>query len=227
MDAELRKFRTFLFDLDGVLLDTIPDLVLLTNRILEEVDCPSHTTEEIVSYVGNGVRSLIYQALPEDADEKTVDRAVALWNELFYDYYHNTFPFPGIVEVLDRLKDDGCKLGIVSNKLQSGVDLIIDKCLPGYFEVMFGEGVTTPRKPDPTSINLAMQVLDASPDDTVYIGDSPSDIVAAHNAGLFGVAALWGYHEPEDFPTEGFGKPNLSIHSPLEILQLVADCDAD
>lgn len=218
---ETRKFRNFIFDLDGTLLDTVPDLVLLTNHILREVGCPEHTQEEIVSYVGAGVRRLIYLALPDDASDELLDKAVGLWNEMFYDYYENTFPYEGIPHVLDALKEDGCGVGLVSNKLQSGVDLIITKRLPGYFDVMLGESPIAPRKPDPTGIKLAMQVMGADKDDTVYIGDSPSDVEAAHNAGLYAVAVLWGYHKLEDFPDEGPRKPDMILSDPQELLKLV------
>lgn len=221
-NASPHTFRNFIFDLDGTLLDTIPDLVLLTNHILEQVECPLHTREEIVSYVGNGVRRLMYQALPHDASEELRERAMDLWNEKFHHYYENTFPFDGIIDVLDSMKQQGCKLGIVSNKLQSGVDVIICRCLPGYFDVMLGESPLCPRKPDPTGIELAMQVMGAAPADTIYIGDAPSDIIAAHNAGLFAAAALWGYHKPEDFPKEGNGKPDLILTEPRSLLNLIA-----
>ena len=144
-----------------------------------------------------------------------------LWNEKFYDYYEHTFPYAGTVEMLDALKSEGCHLGVVSNKLQSGVDLIIEKCLPGYFEVMLGDSPTCPRKPDPEGIKMAMEVMGATAENTAYIGDSPSDIVAAHNAGLRGIAVLWGYHKKEDFPTEGDGKPDLFIGKPADLLALI------
>lgn len=221
-NAHPSTFRNFIFDLDGTILDTLPDLVLLTNNILSELGCPERSEAEILSFVGNGVRRLMYQALPDDASEEICDRAMELWNERFYNYYEHTFPYPGITEMLDALKEKGCPLGVVSNKLQSGVDLIIYKCLPDYFAVMLGESPICPRKPDPTGLQLAMQVMGAAPVDTAYVGDSPSDMVAAHNAGLLGVAVLWGYHKKEDFSTEGAGKPDLFIEKPEDLLELVA-----
>ena len=224
MDAEgmPRTFRTFIFDLDGTLLDTVPDLVLLTNRILAEVGAPERTKDEILSFVGSGVRRLIYLALPEDASEETREEAMALWNKWFHEYYHNTVPFPGIAEMLDKLEEKGCKLGVVSNKLQAGVDLIMQLCLPDRFAVMLGDSPMIPRKPDPTGILQAMRVLGATPEEMVYVGDSPGDIVAAHNAGVFAVAVLWGYHKLEDFDTEGPGKPDLVIATPEELVTLAS-----
>lgn len=213
--------ENLIFDLDGTLLDTLPDLVLLTNGILTKLGFPERTQDEILSFVGNGVRSLMIQALPDDAPQDAEDKAMELWNEKFYDYYEHTFPYPGMKETLDSLKERGCKLGVVSNKLQSGVDLIIAKCLPDYFAIMLGESPTCPRKPDPTGIKMAMSAMGATPENTAYIGDSPSDMVAAHNAGLPAIAVLWGYHKKEDFPTEGAGKPDLLIETSQDLLKLV------
>lgn len=219
-----RSFDTFIFDIDGTLLDTVEDLALLTNRILEEVGCPPHTTPEILSYVGAGVRRLIYLALPEDAGEDTVNRAVDLWNRYFADYYHKTHPFPGIEELLRQIRLRGGRVGAVSNKQQAGVDLIMAKCLPGQADIMFGESPSVPRKPDPKGIQLAMAHLGSSPERSIYVGDSPTDVVAAHNAGAYAVVALWGYHAREDFGGES--EPDLFIEAPEELLALIEPAEA-
>lgn len=218
-----RTFDTFIFDLDGTLLDTIPDLVLLTNKILEDVGCPTRTPEEILSFVGAGVRRLIYLALPEGSSPELQERAMDLWNEGFHDYYHNTHPFPGIPEMLDDLRERGCGIGVVSNKLQAGVDLIMAMRLPDKVDVMYGESPLIPRKPDPTGIQQAMKMLKTAPEDTVYIGDSPGDIKAARNAGVFAVAVLWGYHHKHDF-AEQDAEPDLYIESPDQLIPLARDC---
>lgn len=214
-----RTFDTFIFDLDGTLLDTVPDLVLLTNRILEQLDCPTRTTEEILSFIGAGVRRLICLALPADASEELQDRAMELWNAHFHEYYHLTKPYPGIPELLAKLRERGCGIGVVSNKLQAGVDQIISMCLPNSVDVMYGESPLIPRKPDPTGLEQAMRMLKTAPADTVYAGDSPGDIKAARNAGVFAVAVLWGYHEKEDF-AEQDAVPDLYVSHPEELLAL-------
>lgn len=217
--APERTFDTFIFDLDGTLLDTVPDLVLLTNWILEQVGCPTRTPEEILSFVGSGVRRLIYLALPEDASEEMRKRAMELWNANFHEYYHHTEPFAGVPEMLDELRARGCALGVVSNKLQAGVDLIMAMRLPEKVDVMYGESPLIPRKPDPTGIQQAMRMLKTAPEDTVYVGDSPGDIRAARNAGVFAVAVLWGYHAREDYAAEG-AEPDMYVSSPEELLAL-------
>lgn len=217
--APTPPFDTFIFDLDGTLLDTVPDLALLTNWVLEQVDCPPRTTEEILSFVGGGVRRLIYLALPEDATPELQERAMDLWNKHFHEYYHLTQPYQNVPEVLDELRDRGCGIGVVSNKLQEGVDQIMSICLPGKASVMYGESALIPRKPDPAGLQQAMRMLKTAPADTVYVGDSPGDIKAARNAGTYAVAVLWGYHEKEDFAAEG-AEPDLYVERPEQLLPL-------
>lgn len=213
-----RTFDTFIFDLDGTLLDTVPDLTLLTNRILREVGAPEHTQEQILSYVGSGVRRLIHLALPEDASEATRDEAMDLWNRYFAEYYHHTVPYPGIPELLRDLRERGCGVGVVSNKLQSGVDVVMHMVLPNMVDVMFGESPLIPRKPDPTGIETAMRFLKTAPADTVYVGDSPGDIKAGRNAGCATAAVLWGYHKKEDFAAED-AVPDFYVEHPLDLLK--------
>ncbi len=218
--APAHAFDTFIFDLDGTLLDTVPDLVLLTNSILEELGYPTRTTDEILSFVGAGVRRLIYLALPEGTPAEVQECAMDLWNERFHEYYHHTHPYPNIPELLDELHERGCGVGVVSNKLQPGVDMIMSICLPDKVDIMYGESPMIPRKPDPTGIQQAMRMLKTAPEDTVYIGDSPGDIRAGRNAHVFTVAVLWGYHHKEDFVAEG-AEPDLYVDRPEQILSLV------
>lgn len=214
-----RKFDTFIFDLDGTLLDTVPDLTLLTNRVLREVGAPEHTQEEILSYVGAGVRRLLFLALPEDASEATREEALAIWNASFMDYYEHTFPFPGVVDLLKGLRERGLGIGVVSNKLQPGVDVIMQRVLPDMVDVMYGESDLVPRKPDPKGIQLAMKFLKTAPADTIYVGDSPGDIKAGRNAGTATAAVLWGYHKKEDFAAED-AEPDYYIAEPADLLKL-------
>lgn len=211
------KINAFIFDLDGTLLDTVPDLTLLTNRILKTLGYPEHTQAEILSYVGSGVRRLIYLALPPDAPEDKVEEAVELWQQHFSEYYEHSLPYPGIEDLLDKLKARGDSVAVVSNKLQEGVNDVLAKMLPGRFDVAYGEGPGIPRKPDPTGIETAMKKIGATPSTTLYTGDSPGDIRAGRNAGCKTAAALWGYHKKQDFIDED-AIPDIWAEHPLDLL---------
>jgi phosphoglycolate phosphatase len=214
-----RKFDTFIFDLDGTLLDTLPDLMELTNFIMRELGFCEHSRAEVLSYVGNGARRLIYQAVPADTPEAQVDAAMALWEANFADYSQLTRPFDQVEATLAALRARGCGLAVVSNKLHAGVLDIMGKVLPGAVDFELGEGPDTPRKPDPTGILRAMKAVGGTPESSVYVGDSPGDVRAARNAGMFAVGVSWGYHAVEDFAAEG-ACPDLMIDNIAQLLDL-------
>lgn len=215
-------FDTFIFDLDGTLLDTLDDLMVLTNDVLAEFDMPTHTREEINSYVGNGAAALIYQAVPADTPSAVADACLARWKEA-YDAYPNdlTKPYPGVVALLAALRERGCKLGILSNKFDRGVTFIVDKCLPGAVDTAHGEGGVRnfPRKPAPEGLLATIEELGSTPARTVYVGDSPGDIHVARNAGCYAVGVAWGYHDPADFAAEGW-VPDRLVSEPAQIAAL-------
>lgn len=223
MTNQAHHFDTFVFDLDGTLLHTLPDLVVITNMALRDAGYPERTEAEILSYVGNGVRALMYQAVPEGVPAEAAERAMARWKELFPLYDNDlTKPYPHVEEMVAALRARGCKLGVLSNKFEPGVHQVMDKCLPGLFDVEHGECAEIPRKPNPAGLLRTIAELGSAPERTVYVGDSPGDVRAARNAGVYAVGVTWGYHAPEDFAAEQ-AEPDLMISSPLELVVLAQD----
>lgn len=188
-----KTFDTFIYDLDGTLLNTLPDLVVLTNRALQEAGFPQHTEAEILSYVGNGARALINQAVPQDATDEGKEFALARWKALYPEYgYTYTLPYDGMPEALDALKRGGAHLGALSNKFDAATREVIARYLPGTFDAVHGECAEIPRKPDPTGLLRTIRELGSAPERTVYVGDSAGDMVVAHNAGCFALGVNWG-----------------------------------
>lgn len=210
-------FDTFIFDLDGTLLDTLPDLVLLTNAVLREEGFPERTEAEILSYVGNGVKALMHQAVPEDADEAAVEDAMRRWKELYPQYGNElTRLYPGIPEVLAALAERGVALGALSNKFEAGVLQVLDEFLPGRFAVRHGEAPGIPRKPDPSGLLRTIGELGSAAARTVYVGDSPGDVATSRNAGVFSIGVSWGYHDREHLVAAG---ADAVIDHPSELLR--------
>ena len=193
--SEHRSYDAFVFDLDGTLLDTLPDLVAVTNEALASCGFPLRTREQIKSYVGNGVRALMYQAVPEDTPPDEAERAMAEWKRIHPLIGTKlTRPYPGIVETVGALRQRGAKTAVLSNKFDGGVQQVMEQFMPGLFDARHGEGEGFPRKPDPTGLLKTLDELGVSPDRAVYAGDSPGDIVTARNAGTLAIGVSWGYH---------------------------------
>lgn len=157
-------FDAFVFDLDGTLVDTLPDLVTITNKALEEEGYPARSEGEILSYVGNGLRSLMAQAVPEGTSEEDAVRVLRRWKAIHRETGDpQARPYPHVPGVLAELRARGCKLAVLSNKFDGGVHQVMDACLPGMFDVMYGERADIPRKPDPTGYLRVMSELGVDP----------------------------------------------------------------
>jgi len=213
------SFTTFIFDLDGTLLDTLPDLVILTNKVLESKGLPLRSEQEILSFVGNGFRALMYQAVPQGTDPQKAEEAVESWREMYPTFGSNlTKPYSEIEHVVNKLYEQNKTLGVLSNKFDAGAKQIVTEYFPGVFSAIYGEGPGIPRKPDPTGLLKIMEELGAKPEETLYVGDSFGDFLTAQRAGIQGLCVSWGYHSKHELEKAGVAK---IIESPLELLEFV------
>ena len=197
-------YDAYIFDLDGTLLNTLPDLARLTNMVLEERNWPQRTVEEVLSFVGHGGRYLLSRAIPAGTPDELLDEVFARWRELYPAYGHAmTKPYEGIPEVLDALKERGAKLAVLSNKFDAAVGQVIAEHFPGVFDIARGECEEIPRKPDPAGLRMVMRQLGVAPERVAYVGDSVTDVRTALNAGVFCVTVTWGYGETSALKAEG------------------------
>jgi phosphoglycolate phosphatase len=209
-------FDTYIFDLDGTLLDTIEDLAIAVNYSLEKNNYPLRTLEEVSSFVGNGVFKLMERAI----GVKNADVAKPLDDFLAYYREHSavkTKPYDGIIEVLQELKKCGKKTAIVSNKIDCATKDLAKIYFDGLIDVALGENEAggIRKKPARDSIDLALKELNADPSSAVYIGDSEVDIQTAKNAGMTCISVTWGLRE-ENFLKESGGE--IFARSPKELL---------
>ncbi len=214
-DAPAKGRSAFVFDLDGTLLDTLPDLVVITNAALRECGYPERTADEIKRFVGNGVRALIYQAVPDGTDEAAAERAMACWRRIHPQLEGRlTKAYPGIEDAIARLRERGAKTAVLSNKYDDGVQQVIEEFMPTLFDAKHGECARFPRKPDPTGLLLTLAELGADPADAAYVGDSPTDVAVAKNAGALAIGVAWGYH-----PASALADADAVISDASELLR--------
>ena len=188
-------YRTVIFDLDGTLLDTIGDLAAAGNHVCREYGWPEHSTDAFKPMVGHGMLNLMAQFSPLEARN---DAQIAETLRRFNAYYaahsmDTTKPFPGVPELLTRLKADGVQMAVYSNKADEFTTVLMDKFFPGVFAWVQGKKAGIPTKPDPTGVNGILAALGAERSATLYVGDSATDVRTGHNAGLTVCAVTWGY----------------------------------
>mgnify|MGYP004640067021 FL=1 len=206
------------FDMDGTLLNTLPDLTALTNTVLSDFGYQTHTEEAIRGFIGDGVRALMMRAMPDSASDDEKEAALAEWKSRYQEFgRRKTVPYPNIIEMLEGLKSKGVKLGVLSNKFDAAVKDLAGFYFPATFDVAKGESPTCPRKPDPTGLLASIQEIGLNPSQVAYVGDSAGDIKTAKAAGVMAIGVSWGYQSVDRLVSAG---ADMVIDDPLAILDL-------
>ena len=190
------------FDLDGTLLDTVPDIRASLNATLEEFGYSGISYHETCAFVGNGAEKLVSRALPKSAEN--LHEVYARFRERYgASDNEETKPYDGIRELLVRLKERGVKLAVVTNKPQNATERVIGKFFPDTFDFVGGDNGSFPCKPDPSLARYAALTMRVAPRDCVFIGDGETDVLTAKNAGMREIAVLWGYRTREQLAAAG------------------------
>ena len=210
------KYDAVIFDLDGTLLDTLEDLADCANHVLETHGFPAHPLDAYRYFVGNGVKSLMFRAVPEGTPDSVAELLLAQYREEYrQNLVHKTKPYEGICEVVHALRAQGIKTAVLSNKPDPHTKKLIETFFaPEDFSRVYGERSGIPRKPDPTSCRLLMDELGVVPGRTAYVGDSGSDMLTAKNAGVAAIGAEWGFRDRRELLENG---ADLVAASPAEL----------
>lgn len=198
------KYDTFIFDLDGTLLDTLEDLWAAVNYALQENGYPLRRMDEVRAFIGNGVVELMKRAL--GGKTKDLDKALADFKRYYGEHCaEKTGLYEGIEEVLFAIKRAGKKVAVVSNKADFAVKLLAKRYFEGLIEVAIGENEASgvKKKPAPDSVYAALEALGSSAEGAVYIGDSEVDLETAKNAGLPCISVSWGMKTKEFLLSRG------------------------
>ena len=198
------KYRFLFFDLDGTLLNTLDDLHDAVNTILARYQMPEITPEQTAAFLGNGAGHLIHCAVPEGTPEEQEKKILAEYRQYYQDNCQvRTAPYPGIPEMLERLKKAGCVMAVVSNKPDAAVKELNRHFFEGLLVSAIGESAEIRRKPAPDTVFEAMLQTGAEQNSSVYIGDSEVDIQTARNAGLPCISVSWGFRSKQELKAAG------------------------
>lgn len=198
------KYKAVLYDMDGTVLDTLKDLTEAVNYSLRHFKLPEVDAVRVRAALGNGAKQLIDACLPETCDAALAKEVLDFYKP-YYDAHCRveTAPYPGIIEIMTRLKNEGVRQAVISNKPDRAVHELADAFFGELLELAVGESATVRRKPCPDSVNAAAEKMGLEKRKCVYIGDSEVDILTARNAGMDCISVAWGFRDEEELVENG------------------------
>ena len=211
-----------LFDLDGTLVDSAPDLAAAVNRMLRELGRAEEPVQQVVTWVGNGMTRLVKRALTGEMqgepDAGLLERAVASFKKHYAaNLVVDSRLFPEAVETLEILSARGFVLACITNKPEMFTLPLLDRLgLAKYFGLVVSGDTLAVRKPDPLPLQHACKHFGIAAADAVLVGDSANDVRAARAAGMTAIAVSYGYNHGEDIRAL---RPDLVVDSLAEVPQ--------
>jgi phosphoglycolate phosphatase len=208
---KLQHKQAILFDLDGTLIDSAPDLASAINRMLEQLDRSKFSEETIRGWVGNGAVKLVQRALVGQRDVRETipqdlqDRAVAIFlHEYSQGLINKSRLYQGVKETLEKLADQGFTLALVTNKPAAFIAPILEgTAIDHLFTATLGGDSLAKKKPDPLPLRHMCAELKIAVEQAVMVGDSKNDILAARACAIQSIGVSYGYNYGEDIATYG------------------------
>lgn len=221
-----QEIKLIAFDLDGTLLDSVPDLAVAADQATRAVGFPGVTELQARDYVGNGADILIGRALSQSLtiNPELSDELRAQARELFDDFYQQTghklsHLYPTVKETLKELHQAGFTLALVTNKPSKFVpDVLQQHGIADYFVDVLGGDSFPEKKPNPIALNWLMEKHQIQPTEMLMVGDSKNDILAAKNAGCASFGLTYGYNHGEPIAAS---EPDFVADSLAQLLDVV------
>ncbi|WP_108652309.1 phosphoglycolate phosphatase [Dongshaea marina] len=220
----MADFRAVLLDLDGTLIDSVPQLHLAVALSLEELRLPQPGELSVRGWIGNGALKLMLRALSWAMERSATEVELAQAMQLFYRHYESCCTrglslYPGVIETLEALHQANVRLALITNKPSRYIAPILGALrMESLFDCCLGGDCLARRKPDPEPLFFACEQLGVSPDKALMVGDSKNDILAARNAQMAAAAVTYGYNYGE--PIEN-SAPDWVFEDFSELAQLL------
>ena len=219
-----KRYDAVVFDLDGTLLNTLDDLANAINEALAACGYPRRTLDEVRRFVGNGVVKLVQRAVPKGTSAEEKDRVLQFFKAYYSEHSRDlTRPYPGIPEALDRLRESGIRMAIVSNKFQSATEGLSDYYFGDRIAVAAGENEVAGirKKPAPDMVFSALEKLGTKRERALYVGDSEVDAQTAAAAGMDCLLVSWGFRDRALLETY---HPVFLADTPEQMLDFIIRC---
>jgi len=214
-------YKSIIFDLDGTLLDTLPGLARAGNAVLARFGYPLHPADAYRQFVGDGMDKLVERMLPKGVDQTARSQAAELYREIYTATWREECrPYPGIVAMLDQLRDREVKLAVLSNKPHPFTEQFVEAFLDrSRFMVVYGERPGLAKKPDPAVALMILDQLACPAEHSVFVGDSAVDIRTGKAAGMAAFGAGWGFRGAAELLASGAQEV---LAEPLELVDYVS-----
>ena len=211
--------KAVIFDLDGTLLNTLEDLNEALNYSIDRFGYSKISIDKTRAYIGNGIRNLILSSI--NNDDSKIDEIFDLFKEFYSANCNNyTKPYDGIKKLIQILKQNGYKLGVVSNKAKYGLNILVESHFKDEFEVVIGDMEGIPRKPSKEPLLEACRRLGVSVNEMVYIGDSDVDVLTVKNTGCKGIFVDYGFRDRQALLSIG---ADVVVSNPMDILKYIKE----
>jgi len=212
--------KLVMFDLDGTLIDSVPDLAVATDQMLLQLGRAPAGMEKVRNWVGNGAPVLVRRALADDFDHQAISaeqeaEALAIFMQVYGVGESLTTLYPGALDTLQSLHMLGIKIALVTNKPEKFIpQLLADTQMADFFEWVVGGDTFAQKKPDPSGLLWVMQQAGVTAEQCLFVGDSRNDVQAAHAANVACVAVTYGYNYGEPISAD---KPALVVDDLREL----------
>jgi len=224
MSQTIRKPKMILIDVDGTLVDSVPDLAYCVDEMMKQLDLPVRGESAVRDWVGNGVERLVRRALVNQIEGEPEDELFTKAYPIFLELYavntsQRSTLYPGVKQALDSFKADGYLIGCVTNKAeQFTLPLLKDLGLFEYFAIIICGDTLARKKPDPLPLLHAAEFFAVKAIDSLMLGDSMSDVKAARAAGFQIICMSYGYNHGIDIRDS---EPDAVVDSMDEIQSLL------
>jgi phosphoglycolate phosphatase len=201
---DFKKKELILFDLDGTLINSIPDITLATNKMLTHFNLPKLSIKEVTPFIGTGAKDLVKYVLthvqaPKYNPKAVFENAMPIFFSAYKEFTcEDTFLYPNVKETLVYLKEKGYKMVICTNKPYPLVEPILKKLgIINFFNCWIGEESLAQKKPDAAPLIFLANKMNTPIEKCIIVGDSKNDIIAAQNAKMDSIGVNYGYNYNE------------------------------